>query len=259
MAPMFDMYSGMFEACATAARQEWGSKGIYIPETAYFDGVEQLPDSIANEMQALYLERKPWSEQSSAFMEYAATKHPYSSPWNWMNVGHWKDGRYIVPERGDGPYGPTSHWFTTTAKVAYLFWRRYEYTLDRDWLRERTYPMLRGAVEFYRCHPNVAKGADGKYHILGANNGEAVRGACDTNEDLSAMRAVTAALVRAAESLGMDSQMAPIWREFLENLAPPPTSEHPNAIGVEIYHGPACSFQVSSLLFVLDRQGCCRT
>jgi hypothetical protein len=238
MDPMFDMYSGMFEACATAARQQWGSQGIYIPETAYFDGLERLPDSIASEMQALYLERKPWSERSNAFLEYAATRHPYSSRWNWMNVGHWKDGRYIVPERGDGPYGPTSHWFTSTAKVAYLYWRRYEYTQDHEWLRQRAYPMLRGAVEFYRCHPNVSKGADGKYHIRGANNGEAVRGAHDATEDLSAMRAATAALVRAAEILQIDAQMVPVWREFLENVAPLPTSGDPEALGVENYHGP---------------------
>jgi hypothetical protein len=119
MDPMLDMYSGMFEACATAARQEWGSAGIYIPETAYFDGLERLPDSIASEMQALYLERRPWSERSPAFMAYASAKQ-----WNWMGVGHWKDGRYIIPERGDRPYGPTSHWITATAKIAYLYWRR---------------------------------------------------------------------------------------------------------------------------------------
>jgi hypothetical protein len=38
--PAFDMYSGMYDACSVAARQQWGSQGIYIPETAYFDGLE---------------------------------------------------------------------------------------------------------------------------------------------------------------------------------------------------------------------------
>ena len=90
---------------------------------------------------------------SQAFLDYARTKHPYSSPWNWKAAGQWKNGVYLEPERGDGPYGPTSHIFSTTAKIAYLFWQRYEFTRDRDWLRDRAYPMLRGAVEFYRHHP----------------------------------------------------------------------------------------------------------
>ena len=37
--PVFSMYSGMFDAAATAARQQWGSEGIFIPETVWFDGL----------------------------------------------------------------------------------------------------------------------------------------------------------------------------------------------------------------------------
>jgi hypothetical protein len=98
--------------------------------------------------------------------------------------------------------------------------------------------MIRGAVEFYRCHHNVSKNADGKYHIRGTNNGEPVKGAHDATEDLAAMRATTEALLRAADILQVDSQMRPVWREFLENIAPLPTSDNREAIGVEDYHGP---------------------
>jgi hypothetical protein len=55
MDPMFNMYFGMYEACATAARQQWASKGIFIPETVFFDGLAELPDDIAEEMRELYL------------------------------------------------------------------------------------------------------------------------------------------------------------------------------------------------------------
>jgi hypothetical protein len=238
LTPLFDMYSGMFDACANAARQEWGSQGIYIPETVFFDGLEKLPDSIASEMQVLYLEKKPWSERTPAFLSYAAVKHPYSSAWNWMGVGHWKDGRFVVPERGDGPYGPTSHWLTATAKIPYLYWRHYEYTQDMEWLRKRAYPMLLGAVEFYRCHPNVFKAKDGKYHMRGTNDGEAVKGIHDAAEDIAAMKAVTAALIRAAEILQLDAKSVPVWREFHDNIASLPTSDNPDAVGVDNYRGP---------------------
>ena len=118
--PFFDMYSGMFDASATAARQQWGSQGIYIAETSYFNGLEKLPDEIAAEMQDLYLLRKPWEQRSERFKEFAATKHPHSSRWNWIQAGEWKNGRYAITERGFGPYGAVNHIFGSTAKIAYL-------------------------------------------------------------------------------------------------------------------------------------------
>jgi hypothetical protein len=238
MDPMFEMYSGMLPACSVAARQQWGSQGMYIPETVYFDGLEKLPDDIAAEMRDLYLRRKPWEQRSAAFMEYARTKHPHSSRWNWIQSAKWENGRYLITERGFGPYGAVTHIFGTTAKVAYLYWRRYEYALDREWLRTRAWPMLRAAAEFYRNHPNVTKGEDGKYHIHWANSNESVYGARDTDEDLSAMRGIFAALLRASEILDAEASMRPVWREFLDNLAPLPVSDEPDALKADNYNGP---------------------
>jgi len=238
MDPMFDMYSGMFDACSTAARQQWGSQGMYIPETCYFDGLEKLPDEIAAEMRELYLRKKPWEERSARFLEFAQTKHPHSSRWNWIENERWVNGRRMLTERGFGPYGAVTHIMGSTAKIAYLYWRRYEFTLDREWLARRAYPMLKGAVEFYRNFPNLAKGADGKYHIQWVNSNESVYGARDTDEDLAAMRGVTGALLRAAAILDADREMQPVWREFLQNLAPLSTSDNPDALGTAGYHGP---------------------
>lgn len=239
MDPMYDMYSGMFDRCALAARQEWGSQGVYIPETVYFDGLEKLPDAIAAEMRALYLRQKPWEQRSKEFMEYALTKNPQSSRWNWIQAGMWQEGRYVIKDRGYGPYGPTNHNFGSNAKIAYLFWRRYEYTLDRDWLLKRAYPMLRGAVELYRNHPNLKKGDDGKYHLSWSNSNESVYGARDTDEDVASMRGVTSALLRASAILGSDADMRSTWQEFLDNLPPLPDSSNPDALSVEDYKGPA--------------------
>ena len=238
MDPVFDMYSGMFDACSTAARQQWGSQGMFIPETTYFDGLEKLPEDIASEMQELYLRRKPWEQRSARFMEFALTKHPHSSRWNWIQAGEWKQGHYVITDRGSGPYGPVTHNFGTTAKVAYLFWRRYEYTLDREWLRTRAYPMLKGAAEFYRNHPNVKLGDDGRYHIHWSNSNESVFGARDSDEDLAAMHAIFPALVRAAEILDTDAQLRPVWRDFATKLPPLPSSDDPQALKPDGYQGP---------------------
>jgi hypothetical protein len=238
MDPVFDMYSGMYDASATAARQEWGSQGIYICETSYFKGLAKLPEDIADEMRELYLRRKPWDQRSERFRQYAETRHPHSSRWNWILSGDWVDGKYVTKDRGFGPYGAVNHIFGSTAKICYYFWRRYEYTQDREWLRTRAYPMLKGAVEFYRNYPNLKKGADGRYHIHNVNSNESVYGARDTDEDISSMRGVTAALLRASEILNSDSEMRPVWREFLDNLAPIPTSDDPDAMKPADYAGP---------------------
>jgi hypothetical protein len=236
--PLFDMYSGMYEASAMAARQQWGSQGIYIAETSYFNGLEKLPDDIAAEMQDLYLLRKPWEQRSERFKEFAQYKHPHSSRWSWIQSGDWKNGRWVTTERGFGPYGAVNHIFGSTAKIGYYYWRKYEFTMDRAWLRERAYPMVKGAAEFYRNYPNVKKGADGKWHIHNTNSNESVYGARDTDEDISAMRGITAVALRAAQILGVDAELQAKWREFLDNLAPLPTSDDPEALKPDGYAGP---------------------
>jgi hypothetical protein len=236
--PMFDMYSGMFDAAALAARQQWDSEGIFIPETVWFDGLAKLPDDIAAEMRELYLMRKPWAQRSARFMEFAQTKLPHSSRWNWWGGGSWVDGKWVPTERGFGPYGPVTHILGTTAKIAYLYWRRYEYTLDREWLRTRAYPMLKGAAEFYRHFPNLQRENDGRLHMHHTNSNESVQDVRDSDEDLAAMRGLFAAAARAAEILETDESLRTAWRETLAQLAPLPTSSDPDALKPADYAGP---------------------
>ena len=237
--PVFNMYSGMFEACALAARQQWGSEGIFIPETVWFDGLAPLPDDIAAEMRDLYLVRKPWAQRSARFMEFAATKNPHSSRWNFFGGGSFIAGKWTPTPRDTAPFGPVTHILGTTAKVAYLYWRRYEYAPDLDWLRARAYPMLRGAAEFYRHFPNLTREADGRWHIHHTNSNESVNDVRDSDEDLSAMRGLFAAAIRAAEILNLDAPDRTAWREFLGHLAPLPTSADSDAVKPADYTGPA--------------------
>jgi hypothetical protein len=225
--PMFDMYSGMYDSCGRAARQQWGSEGIYIPETVAFDGLAGLPDDIAAEMRDLYLLKKPWDQRSERFLAAARTGQPHSSRWNWMNGGSYVAGVWQPTERGGGPYGPVTHIFSRGAKIAYTYWQRYEYTLDEAWLRDRAYPMLKGVAEFYRNYPNVKKGEDGKYHIHHVNSNESVQGGRDTDEEISAMIGILPAVIKASEILRVDADMRPVWKEFLDNLAPLPTEGDP--------------------------------
>ncbi len=224
MDPMFAFYSGMLDACALAARQQWGSEGVFIPEVTTFDGFEKLPDDIAAEMRDLYLCRKPWAGRSERFRAFAETKLPHASRWNWKDQGRWIDGHWVFTDKGGGPFGQVTHIFSSGAKIAYLYWLRYDYTRDETWLRDRAYPVLKGIAEFYRHFPDVRKEADGKYHIHNVNNHEPIWGAQDTQEELSAMHGILPLVLKASEILGVDADLRPAWREFLDNLSPLPTS-----------------------------------
>ncbi len=230
--PMFDMYTGMVDSCRVAAEQQWGSQGIFLPEVFAFDGLAELPDDIAAEMRELYLVRKPMSEASPRFLEFSKTKQPHSSRWNWWGGGQYENGVWTPTSRPEWPFGPVTHILSRGAKVAYQFWQRYEYTQDKAWLRDRAYPMLRGVAEFYRNFPNTKKGDDGKYHIHYVNSNESVKGARDTDEEIASMMAIFPTVIRASEILEVDADMRPVWREFLDNLAPLPRSDLSEAVAM---------------------------
>ena len=238
--PFFDMFSNMYDSLATAARQQWGSQGIYIPETVFFDGLNTLPDDIAAEMRELYLVQKPW-QPSDRFLEYARTKLPHLSRWNWKGRGGWVEGQWVPdhwPEYPNTPYGRTVHILGTTAKVAYFYWRQYEYTLDREWLRTRAYPMIKGAAEFYRNFPNLKKEEDGKLHIHHTNSNESLSGVRDSDEDIAAMRGIFPVAIRAAEILEVDPELRTAWRDTLAQLTSIPTTADADAHKPAEYNGP---------------------
>ncbi len=256
MEPLFSMYSGMYESCETAARQQWGSKGIWIPEIVTFKGVEELPQDIAAELQDLMLVRKPYDQRSAKFQWFIETKNRHHARWNFLTDGHWDQGHFVVPTKAsfqpqrfsspeavNGIFGHCTHILSVAARVAQVYWQNYEYTLDKAWLKSRAYPMIRGAAEFYRNFPNLKKEADGKYHIHHVNNGESSWNSSDTPNEVNAMRMIFPLAVHAAEVLGVDAELRPLWREINDNLVQLP--ERPRRAGASrggygafVYGGP---------------------
>jgi hypothetical protein len=230
MAPLFHMYSGMYDSCARAARQTWGSRGIWIPETVDFNGMAALPEDIAAEMRDLYLLRKPWNQRSIRFQRFADKKHPHISRWNWKGAGRWVDGEYQYTPVHDSPFSYLVHIITSGAKVAYFYWLQYEYTADKEWLRGRAYPMLKGTAELFRHFPTLKKEADGQYHLHNLNNHEPVRGCQDPMESIAAMRGILPLAIRASEQLGVDADLRLRWRELLEHLTSLPTNDDPDSL-----------------------------
>lgn len=240
MNPMFSLYEGMYDACALAAEQQWGSKGIWIPETTFFNGPERLPDDIAAELRDLILVRKPYEERTEKFQWWAETKTRHNSRWNFQADGDWEHGHYVVPNKGRGIFGHTTHILGPSARIASLFWQRYQYTMDMDWLRDRAYPMIKGSAEFYRNFPNLKEGDDGKYHIYHTNNSESDWGGSDASYEISSMHAIFPLAIRASEILGVDAPLRPLWQEIEENLVTLPERGGGGVrpYGSFVYNGP---------------------
>ena len=90
--------------------------------------------------------------------------------------------------------------------------------MDEAWLRERAYPLIRGAAEFYRHFPNFKKGDDGRYHIYHVNSGESNWNTADTPYETSCMEIIFPLAIRASEVLDMDAELRPVWQEISEHL-----------------------------------------
>jgi hypothetical protein len=249
--PMFSLYSGMLDSCAVAAKQQWGSQGIYIPEITFFNGMETLPDDIAAELQDLMLLRKPYTERSAKFQWFIETKNRHHARGNFQADGYWDHGHLVVPTKGgqrspgDGGtpsdiFGHCTHILSVGSRIAEVAWKRYQFTMDRDWLRDRAYPFIKDSAEFYRHFPNFKKEADGKYHIHHLNNGESSWNSSDTPNEVSAMHTIFPLAIRASEILGVDEDLRPVWREIKENLvALPERGRRGNrTYGAFVYGGP---------------------
>ena len=57
--------------------------------------------------------------------------------------------------------GPFEHHITGC--VGYAMWKYYQVTKDKNWLREKGYPVIKGTADFWANR--VEMGKDGKYHI----------------------------------------------------------------------------------------------
>ena len=112
------------------------------------------------------------------------------------------------------------------------YWLHYRHTMDDTMLRERLYPLLTRAVNFYRHL--LTRGADGKLHLPAAWSPEYPVRAADTNYDLALLRWGCQTLLAAAARLKIDDPLMPHWREILADLTPYPTNNDGLMIGRDV-------------------------
>ncbi|MCG8305739.1 MAG: hypothetical protein MI975_00010 [Cytophagales bacterium] len=140
---------------------------------------------------------------------------------------HGIDGAFysdVSDRRGNQGVGEgaseVSNSFGSTGLMAIDLWRHYQYTLDKDYLKEYAYPIM---LEVVRLYTNLLeKRENGLYHIPKALPFESPKDrlSCNTTNDLAAIRNLFPAFVQAAKELKKDKELRAKAQEMFEKLAP---------------------------------------
>jgi hypothetical protein len=95
----------------------------------------------------------------------------------------------------------------------------YEYTLDRTYLRDRLYPLLKQLDAFWRDWMVF----DGTHFVV--QHSSAHEGGDDTNPnlDIGFIRKVDSMLLSTSRTLGVDADLRPVWQNVLDRLSDFPT------------------------------------
>lgn len=121
-----------------------------------------------------------------------------------------------------------------TAEVGLLtwachnLWLIYRHKMDDALLRDKLFPLLKGAVNYYLHF--LQKEEDGKLHLPATYSPE-YGSAEDCNFDLSLLRWGCLTLIQSAERLKIDDPLLPKWKTVLEELTPYPMDENGLFIG----------------------------
>ena len=109
--------------------------------------------------------------------------------------------------------GPFEHHIT--GDVGWAYWKYYQVTKDKDWLRRKGYDVLSEVADFWVSR--VEKGNDGKYHINNVVGADEYAENVDDNAFTNgvAIKALQYATVAAGE-LGLTPN--PAWNEVAENI-----------------------------------------
>ena len=124
----------------------------------------------------------------------------------------------------DDPLGavPMGRMAYMTGWIANQYWWRYRYTLDKQWLRTKGYPVIRDCALFYTDF--LKKGDDGLYHAFPSNQGEGgfsgnPKEYTDRTQVMRHARYCLRAAILASEALDIDPELRAQWRDRLDHCA----------------------------------------
>ncbi len=130
---------------------------------------------------------------------------------------------------------------TPVAEIALDFWRQYQYTCDKKFLKEKALPFIEEAARFYESI--LVKENDGLYH---AKEGTGYEGWIKLKDGLTELvyaRALFSTALEAVKVAGINIPETVKWKEMLEHLAPLPvmktdgTTIAPDGSGYKLNRG----------------------
>lgn len=132
------------------------------------------------------------------------------------------DGAFIsdvTERRGYNSSGEKNN-HTPVAEIALDFWRQYQYTCDKQFLKEKALPFIEEAARFFESL--FVKEADGLYH---AQEGTGYEGWIKLKDGLTELvyaGVLFSTALKALKETGTDLPEAARWKEVLAHLAPLP-------------------------------------
>ncbi|MBC3784896.1 trehalose/maltose hydrolase-like putative phosphorylase [Spirosoma sp. LMG 31448] len=166
-----------------------------------------LKPEIARSILEYRFERMAMAKQNAFSHGYAGVMFPWESD---------ADGQEATPVWA--LTGPFQHHITGC--VGWAFWKYYQVTKDKEWLRTRGYPMLKEVADFWasRVEREVGPaGQPGKYHInnvIGANEWQEN---IDDNAFTNGMAKTSLQYAsQAAQELGLTPN--PDWKVVADNI-----------------------------------------
>jgi len=120
------------------------------------------------------------------------------------------------------------------AWACFNYYRHYRCDMDDGLLRDRLYPLLRRAVNYY--FHLAEEGPDGRLHLMKSVSPEYGPDQCtrDCNYDLALFQWGCRTLLRITARLGIDDERRADWERVLEQLAEPPVDEFGLRVGRDI-------------------------
>lgn len=120
---------------------------------------------------------------------------------------------------GTSPMGRMAY---MTGWAGHQYFWRYRYYMDREWLRETGYPVLKDLARFYTDF--LTEGEDGLYHAFPSNQGEdgftgESESYRDTPQVMLHLRFALFAALDAARALDVDHALQKLWENRIEQLA----------------------------------------
>ena len=125
----------------------------------------------------------------------------------------------VTERRGYNSMGENAN-HTPVAEIALDFWRQYQYTGDKKFLKEKALPFIIEAARFFESL--LVKENDGLYH---AKEGTGYEGWIKMKDGLTELvyaRALFTTVLKALKVAGKDIPEAKKWKEILGNLVPIP-------------------------------------